>query len=328
MANLTTAEIQALLANSTFMDGVLNLMKNNSQAPTELPKITNLSGTSLPIVKDGVLSQADYDSTFQKTLDALNGTSANIVSTGMNNMAANTSASQVYVKGNNGNGPMTFANFASAVAGDIALYGVNDNVFIMTRRWFSWASSGYPQSYKLTEFSASDKANAVGILIVEGGKHIVLALDEYDGTMLWSTANNGSGVYDASRTSIIGKFDGKINTATIIEKLGADVALAANYCNTYAKSITNNPDGKETGITAGKWWLPSLGELQMIRNHYGTIQKALNICGGTALQNTAYWSSTEISGTYAWNLSFNDGIINSDAKASYSNRVRAVTAFD
>lgn len=117
MANLTTAEIQALLANSTFMDGVLNLMKNNSQSPTELPKITNLSGTSLPIVKDGVLSQADYDSTFQKTLDALNGTSADIVSTGMNNMAANTSASQVYVKGNNGNGPMTFANFASAVAG-------------------------------------------------------------------------------------------------------------------------------------------------------------------------------------------------------------------
>lgn len=328
MANLTTAEIQALLANSTFMDGVLNLMKNNSQSPTELPKITNLSGTSLPIVKNGVLSQADYDSTFQKTLDALNGTSANIVSTGMDNMTANTSASQVYVKGNNGNGPMTFANFASAVAENIALYGVNDNVFIMTRRWFNWASSGYPQSYKLTEFSASDKANAVGILIVEGGKHIVLALDEYDGTMFWSTTNNGSGVYDTSRTSIIGKFDGKTNTATIIEKLGADVALAANYCNTYAKSITNNPDGKETGITAGKWWLPSLGELQMIRNHYGTIQKALNICGGTALQNTAYWSSTEISGAYAWHLGFDDGSINSYAKASGSYRVRAVTAFD
>jgi hypothetical protein len=242
-------------------------------------------------------------------------------------VTTNASPTQIVTKQGNNYGLTTSSALASAVAGDIALYGVNDNVFIMTRRWFDWASSGYPQSYKLTEFSASDKANAVGILIVEGGKHIVLALDEYDGTMHWSTANNGSGVYDASRTSIIGKFDGKTNTATIIEKLGADVALAANYCNTYAKSITNNPDGKETGITAGKWWLPSLGELQMIRNHYGTIQKALNICGGTALQNTAYWSSTEISGANAWSLDFYDGI-NINTKASSSYRVRAVTAFD
>ena len=243
-------------------------------------------------------------------------------------VTTNASPTQIVTKQGNNYGLTTSSALASAVAGDIALYGVNDNVFIMTRRWFDWASSGYPQSYKLTEFSASDKANAVGILIVEGGKHIVLALDEYDGTMHWSTANNGSGVYDASRTSVIGKFDGKTNTATIIEKLGADVALAANYCNTYAKSITNNPDGKETGITAGKWWLPSLGELQMIRNHYGTIQKALNICGGTALQNAAYWSSTEFSGTGAWSLNFVDGVINGGSKASDSSRVRAVTAFD
>ena len=55
-------------------------------------------------------------------------------------------------------------------------------------------------------------------------------------------------------------------------------------------------------LTAGKWWLPSLGEMFMIYANMTKINYALSlITGATQLVEDWYWTSTENSGTSAWN---------------------------
>jgi hypothetical protein len=59
------------------------------------------------------------------------------------------------------------------------------------------------------------------------------------------------------------------------------------------------------------------------------INYALSLISGTTqLVEDAYWTSTEYSATYAWYLTLIDGYMsNGDTKASYTLRVRPVSAF-
>ena len=83
------------------------------------------------------------------------------------------------------------------------------------------------------------------------------------------------------------------------------------------------------GLTAGKWWLPSLGEMMMIYANMTKVNYALSlISGATQLVEDAYWTSTEASATNAWLLFLSDGYaISYGAKASSQSGVRAVSAF-
>lgn len=67
----------------------------------------------------------------------------------------------------------------------------------------------------------------------------------------------------------------------------------------------------------------------MIYANMTKINYALSlITGATQLVEDWYWTSTEGSATYAWYLSLGDGITGYWlTKASYSGRVRAVSAF-
>ena len=100
--------------------------------------------------------------------------------------------------------------------------------------------------------------------------------------------------------------------------------LPPGYCNLYSRANANG-----NGLTAGKWWLPSLGEMFMI---YANMQK-INYClslinGATQLAETWYWTSTESSATLAWHLSLSDGDASGwYTKASDTGRVRPVSAF-
>lgn len=74
-------------------------------------------------------------------------------------------------------------------------------------------------------------------------------------------------------------------------------------------------------------YIPSLGELYFMLAHFTQINAALEAVGGEPLCNKTYWSSTEYSATYAWNLTLNNGYAYYGTKATSTYRVRPVSAF-
>ena len=124
-------------------------------------------------------------------------------------------------------------------------------------------------------------------------------------------------------------WNGKANTAATIKASKADAITntaqyAPGYCNLYSRANANNK-----GLTAGKWWLPSLGEMIMIYANMTKINYALSlITGATQLVEDWYWTSTEGDATDAWLLYLRDGgAYGWYTKASDTLRVRAVSAF-
>ena len=68
--------------------------------------------------------------------------------------------------------------------------------------------------------------------------------------------------------------------------------------------------------------------MMMIYANMTKINYALSLINGaTQLVEDAYWTSTETSAPYAWFLYLSDGNARYYTKASYTNRVRAVSAF-
>lgn len=79
---------------------------------------------------------------------------------------------------------------------------------------------------------------------------------------------------------------------------------------------------------ADDWYIPSLGELYRIFINKKAINAALEFAKGDKLQDRWYWTSTENSATFAWDLYLDDGGANDwCTKASDTCRVRAVSAF-
>jgi hypothetical protein len=78
---------------------------------------------------------------------------------------------------------------------------------------------------------------------------------------------------------------------------------------------------------ADDWYIPSLGELYRIFINKKAINAALEFAKGDVLQDRWYWTSTEGSAAYAWNLILGGGTYPWAAKASDTGRVRAVSAF-
>ncbi|MFW9601435.1 MAG: hypothetical protein ACMV1B_03850, partial [Prevotella sp.] len=140
---------------------------------------------------------------------------------------------------------------------------------------------------------------------------------------------SGGGFTTADRVAAIADWAGKANTAAQIaaSTSGAvtnTASYAPGFCNLYSRV---NANGK--GLTAGKWWLPSVGEMMLIYANMLKINYALSlISGATQLAEDRYWTSTENGSSIAWNLCLNDGYLSGwNGKASASIRVRAVSAF-
>lgn len=97
-------------------------------------------------------------------------------------------------------------------------------------------------------------------------------------------------------------YDGAENTASIMKMLPS-TDYAAGYCNAFTF-----PDGKTKGF------LPSLGQLNLAYQNKAAVSAALSKCGGTAMTNGYYWSSTfwGVNGNhrYCWNLYWSDGGVN------------------
>ena len=225
---------------------------------------------------------------------------------------------------NGGITKISLADLKAALLDGINLNSINDGIFIMFHR----KSDDYPLMVKPDKWTSYQNSGEIaeGVVIVEGGKILVVAPTEAPSTgLLWSSAAvSAGGKTTTDRLVAFDDWSGKANTAAqITHDECNDPAYAPGFCAAYSRV---NANGK--GLTAGRWWLPSEGELMMIYANIRKINYALSfINGATPLVETWYWSSTEGSAYYAWFLGLYDGYARGSTKATDKGRVRAVSAF-
>lgn len=229
------------------------------------------------------------------------------------------------------NGKVTLIDLASlktALLGGLNLNGMMDGVFIMYHR----KSDDFPLMVKPHKWTALQNAGEIadGVVVVEGGKVLVVAPTEADSAgILWSSVAVSGGATTTSDCVIaMNDWNGKANTASIISKstLAAVTntsAYAPGFCNLYSRA---NANGK--GLTAGKWWLPSVGEMMMIYANMTKINYCLSLINGaTQLVENWYWTSTEGGAAGAWCMYLSSGYFAWNIKANNKGRVRPVSAF-
>lgn len=176
--------------------------------------------------------------------------------------------------------------------------------------------------------------DADAIVIQHGGYRLGIALTEPSNAMKWGSVQNNSSVgYQTSGD--LNTFDGSTRTAGIMAssyyKNDDPATYGVAYCWNY---MTNRTEGsKICQIGKHNWWLPTMGDLALIHQHFETINLALQRIKNAGnqsvslLQRTLYWSCVEGSGTSAWLLGFVNGRRDGGGKVDYSLRVRPVTAF-
>ena len=176
--------------------------------------------------------------------------------------------------------------------------------------------------------------DADAIVIQHGGYRLGIALTEPSAAMKWGSVQNGNSVgYQTS--SDMNTFDGSTRTAGVMAssyyKNDDPATYAVAYCWNY---MTKRTEGsKICQIGKHNWWLPTMGDLSLIHQHFETINLALQRIKDAGkqsvslLQRTGYWSCVEDSGSGAWTLGFSNGGRNGNGKVDNSLRVRPVTAF-
>ena len=176
--------------------------------------------------------------------------------------------------------------------------------------------------------------DADAIVIQHGGYRLGIALTEPSGVMKWGSVQNDSSVgYQTSGD--LNTFDGSTRTAGIMAssyyKNDNPATYAVAYCWNY---MTKRAEGRKIcQIGKHHWWLPTMGDLSLIHQHFETINLALQRIKDAGkqsvslLQRAYYWSCVESSGGSAWNLSFSNGHRGGNGKVDDSLRVRPVTAF-
>ena len=216
---------------------------------------------------------------------------------------------------------VTLANLKAALLAGIDLNAIEDGVFIMLHR----KSDDFPLMVKPHKWASYQSSGEIaeGVVVVEGGRMLVVAPTE--ASLYWSSAAvSGGGTTTSDRVTAFNDWNGKANTAAQIQHAECSgESYAPGFCAKYSRVNANGQ-----GLTAGKWWLPSEGELMCIYANMRKINYALSLIeGATQLAETWYWSSTEGSATYAWYLNLRDGLAGSTAQATTQTRVRPVSAF-
>lgn len=187
---------------------------------------------------------------------------------------------------------VTVDNLRPAVLGDININLIMDNVFIMYHR----KGDNFPLMVKPHKWPGLQSAGEIadGVVVVEGGRILVVAPTEADSAgLLWSSGPVSAGTNTSDRVAAMNDWNGKANTAAIIAASSSSAvtntaAYAPGFCNLYSRV---NANGK--GLTAGKWWLASGGEMMMIYANMTKINYCLSlITGATQLAEAWYWTSS------------------------------------
>ena len=215
-----------------------------------------------------------------------------------------------------------------AILGDVNLELIMSNIFIMCHR----ERDNFPLMVKPHKWASLQRSGEIadGVVIVEGGKVLVVAPTEADSAgILWSfAAVSGGATTTSDRVTAMNDWNGRANTTAIIAASSSPAvtntaAYAPGFCNLYSRVNANG-----YGLTAGKWWLPSAGEMMMIYANMTKINYCLSlISGATQLLENWYWTSTECSASITWHLGLSDGYLHLTTKASARGRARPVSAF-
>ena len=186
------------------------------------------------------------------------------------------------------------------------------------------AAGASPGSILYSDGTVSDSVipskTAVGIVAyVAGSTRFAVALEETmayfstgreDVSCLTNYSNTSSAQTD---------FNGATNTSCMINYSGGYSYPAAEYCISY-KPVTS-------GKGSSGWHLPAAGELYVTSFSYGAINLGLQKLSKTQLSSNYYWSSSEASSYYAWQVKPSDGSMDTRLKDDYDYRVRCVLAF-
>ena len=228
----------------------------------------------------------------------------------------------ILTDGNGGITKIKLSDLKSAMLGGTDLNAIEDGVFVMFHR----NSDDYPLAVKPDKWTSYQNSGEIaeGVMVAEGGKILVVAPTE--ATLTWSSAAvSAGGKTTTNRETALNDWTGKTSTAAQITHNECKTeSYAPGFCASYERV---NANGK--GMTAGRWWLPSLGEMMMIFANMKKINHALSLINGAAqLQENWYWTSTEASSAHAWYLDLSHGSANRwPTKASSQGRVRPVSAF-
>lgn len=208
------------------------------------------------------------------------------------------------------------------------LTALGDGVFIGKMQKEEWGSYLRMEQWQTTNIGIA-QADADAIVIQYGGYRLGIALEEV--SRQWGSSTT----VQVNSNQDLNSYDGKDRTAVIM----ANAAFAADspdtyavaYAYAYSKGHTGDPGGDST-IAAKLWWLPTMGDLALIHDHFNTINLAIariNAAGkqkATPLNRSYYWSCVENEASYAKGLSFDGGLRGYDSR-SIQHRVRPVTAF-
>ena len=141
--------------------------------------------------------------------------------------------------------------------------------------------------------------------IVQGSHSVAISLHDVseDEITLTSKKDDGKGHYIDSYMDAVQDWQGKKNTEHL-QAVGLNPAIQLK-------------DGE---------YIPTLAELYLICLNRKAINAAMRFVGGQELAGW-YWSSTEYSATTAWYVNLDGGSANGSTKATYTGRVRPVSAF-
>ena len=141
-----------------------------------------------------------------------------------------------------------------------------------------------------------------------GSRSLKVALhDAADGEEITLTSDKDTTKYDGYKDNYldaVADWNGKANTE-------------------HLKAIGLN---KEIELADGEY-IPSLGEMYLIYLNRKALNQALELIGSDPIKDDWYWTSTEYSAANAWSLYLDYGLVNYLTKASYTFRVRPVSAF-
>lgn len=189
------------------------------------------------------------------------------------------------------------------------LTALGDGVFIGKIKKETWG--GYPsmEPWNTTNIGIA-QADADAIVVQYGGYRLGIALDE--AKRQWGSSTT----VQVNDNQDLNSYDGKARTAAIMANaaFSADSpdTYAVAYAYAYSKGHTGDPGG-DSAIPAKSWWLPTMGDLALIHNHFNTINLAIariNAAGkqqATPLSKSDYWSCVENGPSSAQLLIFDSG---------------------
>ena len=187
------------------------------------------------------------------------------------------------------------------------------------------------------EWPALEKQGEVadGVYVHIDGQ-IPIIVSPTRGTVFWSKNEvliNGD-VGESYEKAVL-DYSGKEKTAELMAKgreLFGDEQetwknnYAAPWCAAYNRSHEDG-NGSVIGYGAGRWWLPSMGQLIAIWKRKESINRCLEVISGAQLLTDGItYSSTERSARQAWRINMALGYIQSINKTSPTYSVRAVTS--